>query len=145
MIQRITVIALLALAAAGCHPANSSHLPMKQMEDVVLDITIAEAYSTKSADNVNFGGIKNMDSLAGFYKDVLQHHGITEQQFRESLQWYKAHPEEIDTLYAHLSDRADKMNSEESHRHKVVRPVPGTPAQPQPQQGPPLPPGKQQY
>ena len=88
------------------------------MEQIIFDISIAETYSTQAKDNTHIGGLKDMDSLGRFYKDVFAHHNITAEEFGESLKWYKAHPDQLDSIYTHISARADKMLSDESRVRK---------------------------
>jgi hypothetical protein len=40
--------------------------------------------------------------LSVYYQEIFAHHNITQEQFIESLAWYKNHPEELDTLYNNL-------------------------------------------
>lgn len=119
-IRNLFFFILFSLASAGCRQLGSSHLPPDKMEHIIYDISIAEAYSTKTKDNANFGGIKNMDSLAVYYADILAHYGVTKDEFEESLAWYKNHPDDIDSIYTHLSVKADKINMEESRKKRQL-------------------------
>ena len=121
MTLRNLIITTLCCTTASCgHMSGGDHLSRQQMESIIYDVTIAEAYSTKTPDNISFGGLKNMDTLAGYYKDVLDHYHISKEQFQTSLAWYKSQPNEIDSIYTHLSARADKMNAEEM-KHRPVQ------------------------
>ncbi len=121
-LSSVLFVALLC-PVFSCNKENSEHLPPVKMEQVMFDISIAESYSTKSRDNTNFGGVKNMDSLAEYYKDILAHDKITPDQFRQSLTWYKNHPDDMDSLYTHLTLRADQINAEESRKKKAAAPA----------------------
>jgi len=66
------------------------------------DVNLAEAYSTLVKDSVYKGTGKNLDSLAQYYKDIFSHYKITQHQFDESMQWYKRHPDELDTVYSKI-------------------------------------------
>jgi len=72
------------------------------MAELMVDIHMAETYSTMVKDSVHINGKKNPDSLAAFYKDILAHHHVTMEQFSKSLEWYKAHPNEMDSLYNNM-------------------------------------------
>lgn len=50
-------------------------------------------------DSLHRGGTKNFDSLTLYYQEILAHHNITQEEFLESLSWYKNHPDELDTIY----------------------------------------------
>ena len=94
-------IAFTALLFTSCRKDDTGyHLPPKVMQKLLLDINIAEAYSLVVKDSVHRPPGKNPDSLAVYYKDIFAHYHITPEQFSENMDWYKNHPEEIDTIYA---------------------------------------------
>jgi hypothetical protein len=103
---RTTIIALaLLIVAISCknnNDFNGGHLSPKVMQKVLLDIHLAEAYSIISKDSLHRGGSKNMDSLSAYYKDIFAHYKITPEQFSQSLEWYKAHPDDMDTMYNNI-------------------------------------------
>ena len=72
------------------------------MQKVLLDVNLAEAYAITKKDSLHKPGVKNMDSLAVYYKAIFAHYKITEEQFTASLNWYKDHPDEMDTLYNNM-------------------------------------------
>ena len=82
----------------SCQP-KPNIIPQKDMLNILLDINIAESYSNLVKDSLHKDGTKNIDSLTVYYKEIFAHHKITEAQFTQSLDWYKAHPETMDTLY----------------------------------------------
>ena len=53
--------------------------------------------------------MKNTDSLAGFYITIFKHYNITPEEFATSLEWYKAHPEELDSMYNKMLPVATRM------------------------------------
>ena len=67
-----------------------------------MDINIAEAFSSVVRDSAHKPGAKNIDSLAVYYASVFNHYKITSDQFNESLEWYKNHPDRLDTIYTSL-------------------------------------------
>ena len=82
---------------------EASHLPPAKMQQVLYDIHLAEAYSTMAVkDSTRRRGERNMDSLALYYATIFQHHKLNPAQFQESLQWYKQHPEELDSIYSKM-------------------------------------------
>ena len=82
--------------------STGEHLPPKVMQRILLDINTAEAYCISVKDSLHRGGTKNMDSLSAYYKTIFTHYKITEAQFNESMNWYKSHPDEIDSLYNNI-------------------------------------------
>jgi Domain of unknown function (DUF4296) len=98
----LSLLLILPLAFIACK-RNGGHLPPKEMKMVLLDVHLAEAYCTMVKDTMHkAGGTRNIDSLKVYYKRVLDHHKLTTQQFNESLDWYKAHPTELDSMYADM-------------------------------------------
>ena len=118
MRNRFLLILSLPLFYIACKKNSGDHLPSKKMEQVMLDISIAETYSTMARDNTHLAGFKNTDSLSLYYRDIFAHHHITQQQFIASLNWYKAHPEELDSIYTNVTALADKYLDEENKKVK---------------------------
>lgn len=87
--------------AAGCKNKDN-HLPSAVMQKVLTDITLAEGYAIFVRDTLHPAGSKNYDSLGSYYKDILAHYKVTKEQFNESMDWYKKHPEELDSIYARM-------------------------------------------
>jgi len=77
-----------------------------------MDVSLAETYSTMTSDNQHTRGVKNSDSLSVYYKTIFAHYDITQNEFDESMQWYKAHPEELDTVYSHMIATIGKMQGQ---------------------------------
>ena len=109
------------LLGFGCNLRKADHLPPKKMEAVLLDITMAEAYAGLARDMNHPVAIKDPDTLAGFYASIFAHHGITQQQFQTSLNWYKEHAEDLDTVYTNISAKADKILEVESKKRDSTR------------------------
>ncbi len=95
-----TVVAAIVFTA--CKSKNIYHMPPKQMEQVLLDITIAEAYCSQVKDSLHKAGTKNYDSLAVYYSYILEHHKITADQLTQSLNWYKEHPADLDSVCTNI-------------------------------------------
>lgn len=85
--------------STSCKP-DGPHLPKEEMQQVLLDVQLAEVYSTMTPeDTTKPASTGNPDSLAAFYNEVLAHHHVTAKEFMESLDWYRAHPNELDSVY----------------------------------------------
>ena len=82
--------------------ASGEHLSPKLMQKVMMDVNLAETYSTHVQDGVHRGSMKNTDSLSAYYKTIFSHYKITEEEFYSSMEWYKSHPEELDSIYAKM-------------------------------------------
>ena len=119
------IFALLAtLLLYSCSPGvndESYHLPQKTMEQLLLDINVAEGYSIIVRDSLHLApGTKNVDSLAIYYKEIFAHYHITEAEFKQSLSWYKNHPEELDSMY---NNNIEKVAAWQAHQfNKILLP-----------------------
>jgi hypothetical protein len=87
---------------------SKDHIGPAKMGRILTDIHFAEAYSSMVKDSLHKGNAKNIDSLAHFYKSIFAHYNISQQQFDESMEWYRQHPEELDTAYAHVMTDLNK-------------------------------------
>lgn len=102
---------------------NGDHLPQAEMEKILLDVNLAEAYSQAPANMVARGTSgKNKDSLAVYYKDIFAHYKITEEQFTESLNWYKNHPDKLDTLITGITLTINTLQSKPASSLKMKYP-----------------------
>lgn len=112
----ISLLLLLGLPAckhaAKAKPDNSidakDHVSPVKMGRILTDIHYAEAYSTMVKDSLHKGNSKNIDSLAYFYKSIFAHYHITQQQFDENVEWYRQHPDQLDTAYARVITEIEK-------------------------------------
>jgi Domain of unknown function (DUF4296) len=108
----LPIVAVFMLFCTACqNMQRKDHLPVSTMARVLLDVHLAEAYSTLSKDSLHRHGEKNLDSLANYYKDVFHHYDITENQFNANIQWYKEHPEDFDSVYARMIADISKLDS----------------------------------
>jgi hypothetical protein len=79
---------------------NKPKIEATKMQAVLTDVHYAEAYSMiTQKDSSLRGNKKNIDSLASFYALIFKHHHISSKDYFQSLEWYKAHPNELDSVY----------------------------------------------
>ena len=104
--MRILSFITLSLLLFSCGQTPSSPprdlIAKNTLEKVLLDINIAETYSAMVKDTLRRPGSKNPDSLSAYYKEIFGHYKITPEQFTKSLDWYKTHPDELDTMYNNI-------------------------------------------
>lgn len=97
-LKNILLVALLALAA--CKGGNGARIPPEKMEKVLIDIQLAEVYASMAGrDSTHNSGLRNNDSLVAFYREVLAHHQVSLQDFKQSLDWYRQHPDKLNAIY----------------------------------------------
>lgn len=101
---------MLALIVS-CKPQDkkpSGIFPESKMVEVMTDVQIFEAVkeSRKIAD----------DSLASFiaagYNRIYKNHGITDEEFRKSFDYYKHNPAAMDELMTKVIDELSKREGE---------------------------------
>lgn len=81
----------------------------EQMAQILADIHIAEYYSQGKGDLPAFK--RNTDSLAAYYKSILQHHGISLDSFKMAYDWFAEHPVAMDSLYTHVLNNLEQVKS----------------------------------
>jgi hypothetical protein len=122
---------LVASTLLSCHfsgKTDDTHLPPNKMEKVMLDIHLAESYSLLIKDSLHKVGEKNADSLAVYYKAIFSRHGITPEQFNQSMSWYKNHPEDFDSVYNRMIATAVKWQANMLPSPAAAVPPPLSPA-----------------
>lgn len=108
---RTLLITLLFIAGfcTSCTQEEEKPLPREKMTELMTDIYLAEVYSSIVNDSTGLSANKNEDSLALYYKSVLNHHNITLEEFSKSLRWYSDHPAELDSVYINLLNELSTM------------------------------------
>ena len=94
------------LLLTGC-AQQSAHLPPDKMVPLMVDLHLADAYSGLIRDSLGMALGKNYDSLARWTKIIFAKHQVTREQFGSSMDWYRDHPLELDSLYAHIIPALD--------------------------------------
>lgn len=102
----------LFMLSACTHKVND-HLPHDKMEDVLLDVVIAESASALPQTNRNAMGTKNWDTLAVYYAAIMSKHNVTPEEFTKSMDWYRNNQAELDTVLGHVITKADAVLNEQ--------------------------------
>ena len=75
-------------------------LSAETMQSILRDMYLAEAYSVVlKPDTGEYANRKNIDSLAVFYKEILEHHKVSKEEFEKSMTYYKRNPAHLDSVY----------------------------------------------
>lgn len=109
--MRYIKITLLLFVFSACKEKETADIPVDQMQMILQDIHIAEVYSSMVADTAHRVAEKQMDSLKLYYNDILKHHNVTADQFRNSVAWYKDNPTELDTIYGRMINNLTAMDA----------------------------------
>lgn len=92
--------AILLLAGLPACSRGPAHLSRARMAPIVTELQLADVYSGMVRDSLRPNTEKNTDSLARWTIDILHRHGITREEFNSSMDWYRDHPTELDSLFA---------------------------------------------
>ena len=100
MKQRWLVIVCVLLAVVGCRPRGvlSNH----EMREVLYDLHRADGAIQVAGYNYSHD-----QEVAGYYKNVLDKHGITQAQFDSSLVWYTDNPQIFNKIYPKVIERLE--------------------------------------
>lgn len=85
-------------------------LPFKTFQVVLKELHLAEAAAT--VPGTAFYTAFTTDSSARYNALVLKNNGLTEEQFRVALSWYKDRPELLDSAYRMILTDLTLMQSD---------------------------------
>ena len=107
---KIACIACILLAIVGCRPRGV--LSNREMRNVLYDLHRADGAIQVAGYNYSHD-----QEVAGYYKNVLDKHGITQAQFDSSLVWYTDNPQIFNKIYPKVIERLE----EDYEREKQIR------------------------
>lgn len=101
MIKRLSIfIVLLTIVCMHMSCSNEDKiLTLPELSQVLLDLHLAEAYAQHLPKDSVQRDLKNVDSLNVWDASILKKHHVTEKRFSVSMEWYKNHPELLDSAY----------------------------------------------
>ena len=100
---------VLLLSVGGCKD-DTPPIPHEKMEAMMTDAHLAEVYATQvNSTNGQLTGDRNYDTLAVLYKTLFAHHGVTQQEYLDAMDWYEKHPGHLDTVYRHTVSRLERL------------------------------------
>ena len=91
----------------SCQQAPSHVIPQGEMEEILIDIHLAEAILQDNTTNFN----RSTDREA-LYESVFRKHNITRHQFDTSLYWYGMNSEQYVKIYDRLIKRLDEQKKD---------------------------------
>ena len=98
--MKIVYCLLLCLALVGCRPHGV--LSNREMREVLCDLHRADGAIQVAGYNYSHD-----QEVAGYYKNVLDKHGITQAQFDSSLVWYTNNPQIFNKIYPKVLERLE--------------------------------------
>lgn len=100
------IVACLLLLATACGEADKvpkNVLSKEKMRDVLLDMNLADAYSTMndSGDEVNLVITDSLrkQRVKTFYRQILDLYKLTPEEFNHSYAYYESHPNKFKEVY----------------------------------------------
>ncbi|MFT3702852.1 MAG: DUF4296 domain-containing protein [Agriterribacter sp.] len=105
------LIALLFLCACGeSNKVPDNVIPTDEMCTILFEINMAEEFVSAY---VSRDSTKNKDvEINKEYQKIFLMHGITENDFRQSYDFYKGHPDIYKTLMDTLNARAQRKRTQ---------------------------------
>ena len=97
---KIVCVLLVCVAMLGCRPRGV--LSNREMRDVLYDL-----HRTDGAIQVAGYNYSHDQELAGYYKNVLDKHGITQAEFDSSLVWFTDNPQIFNKIYPKVIERLE--------------------------------------
>ena len=97
---KIACVACILLAVVGCRPRGV--LSNREMRDVLYDLHRADGAIQVAGYNYSHD-----QEVAGYYKNVLDKHGITQAQFDSSLVWFTDNPQIFNKIYPKVVARLE--------------------------------------
>jgi Domain of unknown function (DUF4296) len=95
---RFVLIAfLMVLGSSSCKEAQP--LPLNVMSKILLKMHLAESYAQALPKRENSTVYKDPDSLLKHHAVILDEHRISKEEFEKSLNYYKKHPDLLDSIY----------------------------------------------
>lgn len=111
--KKLIVLFSSVLLLVSCKEKNDGeHFSREKMSSILLDIHYAEVYSTMVNDSLHQIKNKNKDSLVIYYADILKHHNVTPEAFKQSMSWYEMHPGELEWVYIDMLNAVTQKESQ---------------------------------
>ena len=100
------LVLFVGLLLSACNTRPENILSEKKMENILVDLFLFEG--TAQLKNMPVG-----DTLkTKYYNQILQKHGLTQQQYDSSLMWYVKNSEEYMRLQNKVMARLETINQE---------------------------------
>lgn len=99
-----TALALLMVGVVlgGCSAFSPDQPPVEgqTLAPLMIDLHLARAYA----------GLAGVDSIPGQRAQILQKHGVTEDQLQRTLDYYAEHPVEYEEIYTVVVDSLQQIS-----------------------------------
>lgn len=96
-LSRMALCLLLLLGTFSCK--ETPPLSLKVMSKVLLKMHLAESYAQALPKKENSTVHKDPDSLLKYHSMVLDEFHISKASFQKNINYYKKHPDLLDSIY----------------------------------------------
>ncbi|MCD6332043.1 MAG: DUF4296 domain-containing protein [Bacteroidales bacterium] len=111
-ILKYTLLLLIFLAPAGCHPdqkqASGEIIPKDKFIDIMYDVHMVDAMLHEASDAPPEKKLKALT----FYPSLLEKHGVTRAAIDSSINFYIQHPKEFARIYDEVYKRIEAKTVE---------------------------------
>jgi hypothetical protein len=122
------IVVLLLTIVTACNPKSEfeltqsdlnevpdSVIAVEEMIDILCDIHLAEAWVVEQpADSV-----PNTQKLASYYAGIFLSHGISEEEYKRSFQYYTSKPVLMNHIYNKATEKLNLLESQ--HRNNATQ------------------------
>jgi hypothetical protein len=121
MMMKYTTLALLVLFLFACGDGDKvprKYISKDEMTSILVDMSLADAYSNEQQVDLTFTPMS--DSLRQqrvkiFYKQILDLHKVSVQEFMESYRYYESHPNRLKEVFqqvqADIANRKQRLGN----------------------------------
>jgi len=105
------LLGLMACGQAGKVPDGV--LQKEEMRDVLLDMSMADAYSSNNEDpRIPLPDSVHKYRQKLYYKQILDLHHLTREEFKKSYDWYESRPDRMKEVYDMMMEQATANREE---------------------------------
>ncbi len=87
-------------------PPKEQVLSKEEFTKLMTDVQLIEGHLNTNRVNQVF----IMDSAKNYYKEIFERYGITEQEYRDNLKYYSAHPKLLEEVYIQVEENLVLMD-----------------------------------
>lgn len=87
----------------SCEEKEVVLLPEDLMVDVLSELHIADAYTERNSNPINYRNNLRED----LYLEILEKFNLDEKTFRQTYDFYTSHPYEMDSLYLRVIEKLE--------------------------------------
>jgi hypothetical protein len=110
MKHKMIILLCVVVAFVGCRPRGV--LSNSEMRSILYDLHRADG-----AIQIAGHHYAHDQEVAGYYKNILDKHGVTQAEFDSSLVWYTNNPQIFNKIYPKVIERLEA----DYEKEKVIR------------------------